>query len=114
MNPYAVPAMVVGDSGVDPTPSGPPKTPRVWTVFLTIAIALVATIGAQIVGAIAIVVVALATGTTPQELQAKALVRFHSTPSAIWASSLSWGPSQGGGSYETDRRKNTRRGTRRL
>jgi len=75
LNPYdssaPIAAEAVENSGETAMPAGPPRPRRVWTVFLTVVVALVATIGAQIVGAIVLVLVELSRGTTPQELQAK-------------------------------------------
>jgi membrane protease YdiL (CAAX protease family) len=75
VNPYdssaAIVAATVAESGANALPAGPPRPRRVWTVFLAVVVALFATIAAQIVGVIVLVVVEFSRGTTPQELQAK-------------------------------------------
>jgi membrane protease YdiL (CAAX protease family) len=58
---------------VPATPTLPARKPRVWTVFATFIAAFVAVIGAQVVGAVALVVWYFAQGGTPQQLQAEIL-----------------------------------------
>lgn len=74
VNPYDASAAIVAESVEQPDanalPVGPPRPRRVWTVFLAVVVAFFATVAAQLVGAIILVVVELSRGVSIEELQA--------------------------------------------
>lgn len=78
-NPYHQPNEISADPQ-DDVPQSPQKRPRVWTVFLTVLLALLATIVTQGVIAGAVVFSVLADGADPKDLQTLLIPKLMSSP----------------------------------